>query len=89
MEEQSKLSESTNKLLNELAKQSGKSSREIHDALLYQGLRSLDGKNQQDSHSGEVLVKLKAMGDKLEAMARPPGYPPLGLIPEILKRRRR
>lgn len=88
MEEQPKLSESTNKLLNALSEQTGRSPQEIHDTLLYEGLKSLDGENQQDSHSGEVLVKLKAMADKLEAMMRPPGYPPLSLIPKILRRRR-
>lgn len=88
MEEQPKLSESTNKLLNALSEQTGRSPQEIHDILLCEGLRSLDGKNPQGTHSGEVLVKLRNMGNKLELMLRPPGYPPLDLIPKILIRRR-
>jgi len=95
MSEELKLSDTTAKFVNELAKQAGKSPQEIHDALLYEGLRSLDGQNpntqgvfSEHTHIGQVWLKMKNLGNKTEIMFRPPGAPPLSSIPEILKRRR-
>jgi len=41
-----------------------------------------------DSHAAQIVMKLKNMADKLEFMARPPGYPSLKLVAKILRRRR-
>ena len=83
MSEELQLGDSTERLIRELAEKTGKSPQEIHDALLYEGLKSLDGQNQ-DTPAGQTLLKLKNMRDELELMLRPPGAPRLD---DIFRRR--
>lgn len=86
MSEELPLGDSTKRLIRELAEETGRRPQEIHDTLLYEGLKNLNGQNP-DSHIGQVLLKLKNMRDETETLLRPPGLPPLSSIPKILKRR--